>query len=352
MRKFSFYPPTTESDVANFLNISIKDVKKLKSKSILDYKGKLICNLSLDEYRKGGCGYDDSLSINLQTKIDENIEKQYKASIFRKKISQQLIELYDKEYIKVFYKNTTMMKPTNIFAIKKVEWSDKVKTTTNSVFEKLKSEIVYELAYTHHSSTVDDRYSKSYKNYISEIRKFGFVSIFTNLIENHLKFLNKHKDIIDTAIEEYSDEKQKLIKLIQKLYSDLDRAELNLSMDILTKMNSKIKIDSENKIDELSKDKNFDEYHKLATDLDINNEIDLWIRVRNKLNKKNHHNYNDFVTEFNDRDDVVNNSLISKTELLEIVNYTKQLYKLKPIDSVDTVIDEMKSQLDWNYDIK
>lgn len=349
MRKLSYFPPTTESDAAILLNKTVKDVKKLKSKSILGYKGKLICNLSLGEYLKGGCGYDDSLSINLQTQIDENIEKQYKAYVFRKKISQQLIDLYDGEYIKVFYKNTEMMKPTNIFAIKKVEWTDKVKTATNFVFEKLKSEIIYELSYNHHKSFVDDRYAKPYKKFVSEIRKFGFVAIFTNLIEQHLEFLNEHKLIVDNALKEYDDETQKLIKAIQKLYADLDYAEFNLSMNILIPFYAKTKAECETKIAELSKDERFDEYHKLASDLDINNEIDLWIRFRNKLNEKNHHHYNDFVTEFNDRDDVVNNNLISKTELLEIVNYTKQLYKLKTIDSVETAIDEMKNKLDWNY---
>lgn len=349
MKKLSFYPPTTEEEAAKKLGKNIKYVKKLKSKGILDYKGKLICNISLDEYISKGCGYDDSLSANLQELIDKNIEEHYKSYLFRKKISQQLITLYDKKYIKPFYKNTEMMKPTNIFAIKKVEWTDKVNTATQFVFEKLKSEIIYELAYNHHTSYVDERYTKSYKKFVSEIRKFGFVSIFTNLIENHLEFLYKYKVNIDNSVNEYSRNEQELIRSIQKLYADLDYSKFNLLENNQIPYYSKIKLKCETKISELSKNKKFDKYHKLATDLNINNEIDLFKELKNKLNKKNHHNYNDFVTEFNDRDNIVNNNLISKTELLETVNKTKNMYKLKNINDVEIAINEMKSKLDWNY---
>jgi hypothetical protein len=114
---------------------------------------------------------------------------------------------------------------------------------------------------------------------------------------------------------------------------------------------TKVKSECESELSLLKFDKNFDKYCTEAYKLDISNEINLWKRFKRLTNKRNGFGYSDFVTEFNNRDDCIDNHLLSKTDILSVVNETKSIFGQPKIDSFTLAIDEMRDKSDWNYNI-
>ena len=352
MSNFSFYPPTTELMVAKQLNKDIKEVKSLKKNGVLDYKGRLICNLSLDEYINGGYGYNEALSINLQRKIDDKIEEYYEKIVFQKKVSLQLLKLKSKGYIKISYKNGEMIKPTNPYAIKNVAWMKKSDTQCETALNFLENNLIARLAYSYYTvSLEDERCVDTLKEYLKQIREFGLVKKIESLIDNKIQeLLSIEKDTLKSLESLDKTTQNKIIKL-SKLKKDIVDCEYNLSNSVMVKSSSKRKIKYESQLLYFEELEEYADYDSLSDELYVSNEILLWKKIKTKLNQKNSYGYSDFVEEFNQRDDCLSNKILSQSDILSIVNETKQLFGLKQIKSFKSAYNELKKYTDWNYDL-
>jgi len=351
MSKFSYFPPQTEEEVSVKLNKPLKDIKKLKKIGVLDFKGKLICNLCLEEYINGGCGYDDVLSIKFQSKIDDKIEYHYKSMKFRKAIESQLIKLYERDYLKITYKTVEMMKPTNIYAIKKVEWTEKAKIQSLKVYKKINTDLIKELAYTYHTDNFNERDNKLFKQGVSEIKEYGFVELVCSSIDKEINKLKiKEKEVI-SKFDKFDKEKKETIKLISKKKNKLYETEYQLSMGFLEKTNLRVKNELDEELLELQNDKNYDELCKEVDKLNVSKELKLWIDFKNNINKRNGFGFSDFVNEFNKSEYSIENNLLSKTDILDLVNESKKLFGMKQITKFESVVKELKQSSHWNYNI-
>lgn len=351
MKMLSYYPPTTEEQAAIKLGQDIKYVKKLKKNGVLDYKGKLICNLSLDEFINGGYGYNNALSLNLQKKIDKKLQEYIKnpKPISEEIISKQLINLHSKGYLEIVYKGKRMNKPTNIFAIKQVKWTEKVHTYIKSAFEEIDDVLISKIAYEHYMGNFNERYKETLNKAISNIKRFGFVSKFKDLIQSHLEKLQEKQNEIQLEFEQRNKQDQQDILSIKKLKSDLSFALFSIEQDILPKMAEKTKLECESKL-ELLKNNNskFSELEIFAKKLNIDNEISLWKKFNNKLDGHNAHGFNDVVNDFNNRLDFANNGVLTKDEILEVVNHTRHLYRKDSFKDFNLAKKELSNCISWN----
>ncbi len=352
MNSFSFYPPTTESDAAAKLQLDIKEIKKLKKNGFLDYKGKLICNLSLQEYLNGGKGYHEVLSIHLQNKIAKKIDMHHKEIQLFKKVSEQLIKLYSKDYITVSYKSIQMMKPTNIYAVKMVGWSSKADKHAQNVLQIIGSEIIEKLSYTYYSNNLqDERIVKFFEGYIKQIKEFGFVSKIDLLIDKKITERQAVQEDILTLYDSLSEKDRHNIDELSKLKKDIANCEYSLIL-VPDATYSRKKLDEyQSKLVELKNTANFEEHENYSEKLYISYEIQLWQGFKEQLNTKNPYGYQDFVTEFNETKNVVKNKLLSKRDIVDVVNQTKKLFNLKPIKSFESACNELNNSLGWHYDL-
>lgn len=353
MKVLSYFPPTTEEQAAKKLGKDIKYVKKLKKDGVLDWSGKLVCNISLDEFIKGGSGYHNALSLNLQKKIDLKIKEYIKnpKPTSEEIISKQLINLHSKGYLEIVYKGNKMNKPTNIFAIKEVKWTEKVFINTKSAFEKIDDVLISKLAYEHGARYCDvsQRYRELQSAFISSIKQFGFVSIFKDLIQNHLEKLQEKQKKIQLELEQVKKDDHEKILSIKKLKSDLSCALFSIEQNILPEMAEKRKLECEAKLETLKNNNpEFAQLEFFANKLNIDNEISLWNRFINKLDSHNAHGFNDVPNEFSNRLDFANNGILSKEEILEVVNHTRYLYKKDGITDFNLAKKELSNCISWN----
>lgn len=350
MRVLPFYPPTTEKDAAKKLDIEVKEVKKLKKNGILDYSGKLICNLSLDEYIRGGCDYDDTLSINLQKKIDEMIIDHHKDMKLRKRVSSQLLNLYNDGFLQITYKSSPMIKPSNLYTVKQVAWTDKAQ---EEVMELLKQ--INFLFESHCMSimSMDSKYKTKYKVHVAQIKKYGFVTLAIPLIEKKIKQLEGHKEQFQSELKKLSSDEQQIIISLNKLREKLEVNKYHVAHqdkdNFMYKSSLKNIPEEEQKLLLLQDDGNFEFYDDMATKSRTSDIITMWSRVQNKLTGNNIYGYSDFVTEFNNRKDSIENHLLSKSDVLAVINKTNTMHGKSKVDDVETAIDEMNSKLKWNY---
>ena len=352
MKKFSYFPPVTETDVAQKLNCSLKEVKKLKKTGVLDFRGKFICNHSLDEYFRGGGDFGSALSINLKRKIDEKIIEYHKDSAFQKKVRNQIIYSHNKGFINISYKSNKMAKPFNLYAIKKLEWTQKIKKATNDAFHNIKKDFVNKIAYQHYTSYVDARFINKKRSFISQIKKFGLVGFFNEYIDKELIELKKDESKILKLFNSLNDNKKENIKQINKLKSNIDICDRSIKFSEMIEFNKKRKSEYEVCLDELKANIDFEELDNIANQLNISYSITIWTRFKNELNKTNKNGYSNLVKEFNNREnDYVENNLLSKTDILDIVNKTKLLCGLRTLNSFEEAINEMNNYIEWSFNI-
>jgi len=354
MRIYSYVPPTTEIQAAKKLGKDVKHIKKLKKLGILDYTGKLICNITLGEYIKGGQGYKDALSINLERKINEVIKNKARDIKWQNKIVEQLYLMYQKGYIDITYKKTLMVKPTNIYSIKKVEWNNKTFDSADKLFSSIKIKLINKIAYDYCIDYFQYLILCKMKIYLKNIQQNGVVEIMSDLIDKHLADIIEEEKKTVEFFDNLTLEKQSSILEILEVKTNIANCDLYISKDFMVKIYEKEKKENEEKLAVLQKNKHFDDCSDISDRLKIKNEINLWKLFKNKINEKNGYGYNsygysDFVTEFNNRTFSVNNSILSIDELSGILNETRLNFKLKKLDNDEDIIAELKNTINWDY---
>ena len=222
----SYFPPTTETMAATQLNESIKVVKKLKKEGVLKYKGHLICNISLDEYLKGGKGYHDSLQISLQKKIDESVKRQYAEQNLFKNVGVQLAYLLKHNYVKITFVDNKIYSSKNLYMIKNIQWTAKIKTALILQLELLYQNYITPIA----TQENDDSYrNNNISDFLNLMKKIGAIDMFFKCIDLYINKL--------------------LVKLKEANvnFEALDKVEKNVVENIIE--NKTKKIDNENKLD-------------------------------------------------------------------------------------------------------
>jgi hypothetical protein len=347
MSKLSYFPPTTEEDAASMANVSLKEIKKLKKEGYLIYNGKLICNLSLEEYINGGCGYDDVLSYTLQKKIDEKIVESYNKTLFQKKITTQMIELEKKKYITIEYKNKKLINPINSYSIKSVEWNKIVFEKVEDGFNKIGDTLIKKLSYTHHTDYIDSRYDKTLKEMVRNIKQMGMVGLLTKKIDTEVEKLQCKESEVLEIFKSFESEKQSDIGRIKELKKFIDNCDKSIYNEIMVDSNSQRKTILEEELQSLMLNENFSQYSEFVDTLNVSNEIRLWNIFKTSISGKNSFGYSDFVDEFNDRDKLIPNTLLKSSDVLKVVNETKRLFKQSSVTDYKLVVSELSDKLNW-----
>lgn len=347
MSKLSYFPPTTEEDAASMANVSLKEIKKLKKEGYLKYNGKLICNLSLDEYINGGCGYDDVLSYTLQKKIDEKIVESYNKTLFQKKITAQMIELEKKKYITIEYKNKKLIHPINSYSIKSVKWNKIVFERVEDAFNKIGVILIKKLSYTHHTDSFDSRYDETLKDMVKRIKQMGMVGLLTKKIDTEVEKLKCSESEVLEIFESFESKKQSDIRMIKKLKKSIDNCDKAIYDEMMVDSTLKRKALYEEELHSLMLNENFSEYSEFVDRLNISNEIRLWNIFKISISGKNSYGYSDFVDEFNDRDKLISNTLLTSSDVLRVVNETKRLFKQSSITDYEFAASELSDKLRW-----
>lgn len=341
MKRLSFFPPTTQNDVMVKFNMSKNDLHNLEKKGILVRKGKLICNLSLDKYINSGFGYHASLLINLEKQMDESINKKNKKYVIKKKVNIQLRKNFN-EFLDSKYKVTGKGVNFDYYTIESVKWNNTVNSHISELFDKIRN-LIQTIAYQGYigNFTIGKVHIESH---INEIQKRGFVALIHPLIDETIKELTNDSVQILSDFDKFNDNEKEEIKDITKLYHNIAFCKFRMKQGLegYESHLPKAKTKYEENLSKLKSSNNFNEYDNMVNKLNIMNEISLWNIFKNELNKKNVFGFHDFVNEFNNKSNILDNHLLSKTEILDIVNNTRILFGKKKLDNYDDAIIEIK----------
>jgi len=343
----SYSPTTNEAQAMEKLNVSAEVIKKLKKQNILKYAGHLICNRSIEEYIKGGKGYHDSLQIALQMKIDESVKKQYAEQTFFKNVGVQLAFLLKHNYVKISYVDDKVYSPKNLFMIKSIQWTNKIESSLEFKLNAFHQNYITPVATTMNT----DNYQNDISQFLNLIKKIGAVDKFFKhldiFIEKRLKQLEKVSEtftMLDTVDK----------KIVESIIENKSKRISNDNMLPYMKYSNAIKKENKNLDLELSKiEKNnkekFSDYLVIIRNLEIKYEIGLLNTLKNKLENKKSFGYDNIVDDFQAKRFVMNNQLISLSDITKIVNHTRSLYNKAPLVTGEKIISELQSTIAWNF---
>ncbi len=341
MKKLSFFPPTTQNDVMAKFNMSKNDLHNLEKKGLLVRKGKLICNLSLDKYINSGFGYQASLLINLEEQMDESIKKNNKNYLMKKKIDLQLRKNFN-EFLDSKYKVPGKGVKFNYYTIESVKWNNTVNSHISELFNKI-SNLIKAIAYEGYiGSFIIGK--GNIEIHINEIQKRGFVALINPLIDETIKELTNDSVQILSDFDKFNDNEKKEIEDISELNHKIAYCKFRMKQGLKEFESNlpKLKTTYEDNLSKLESSNNFNEYDNMAKQLNLMNEISLWNILKDELNKKNVFGFHDFVNEFNSKSNILDNHILSKTEILDIVNNTRIFFGKEKLDNYDDAIIEIK----------
>jgi len=345
----SYFPPTTETMAATQLNEPIKVVKKLKKEGVLKYKGHLICNISLDEYLKGGKGYQDSLRLSIEDRINTVINDRYKAIKSKSKVLIQLDKLISKGFVAVTFKSKAETSLQNLFMIKRVLWTNKVHIAMDNTFNLLEKGIIRKVAYDYVHTIFDTRVDINKP--LRQLQEYGLVQLFSNILSEKIKTKIIEQQAILTQFKTMQKSDQNIIKDINDIQMNIAKGEYQIltdyGKDIFTKKNEKLAARL-SILKEEHKDR-YDFYQEIAIKLRIEHEIILLTKIKNKLKGKHQYGYSGFVEEFKSQNFELNNQLLSLDVITELVNHTRNLYGKSTLRTDIEVIEELQQQISWNF---
>ncbi len=345
----SFFPPTDENMAAIQLNEPIKVIKELKKKEILKHSGKLICNKSINEYLKGGKGYQDSLRLSLENKINTVIDDRHKVMKFHSKVIIQLDKLVAKGFVTVTFKSKTETSLQNFFMIKKVEWTDKVNSTVESSIDKIQENIIKKVAHEYNSTYFDTRTNLS--KILKQIREYALIKLYLNALDERINIkLSEQQKIL----EQYNSLPETDITVLNKLLDiqkNIAQNEYNIFNDY-----SKEKFTKENEVLaielldlEVSNKNKYGFYLEMATKIRIENEISLLRKLKSELLKSHQWGYDDFVEEFQSQNFQISNQMLSLDDITKLVNHTRNLYGKSTLKTNKEIIEELQNEISWDF---
>lgn len=343
----SYSPTTNEAQAMEKLNVSVEVIKKLKKQGILKYAGHLICNRSIEEYIKGGKGYHDSLQMSLQKKIDKSVKRQYTEQNLFKNVGVQLAYLLKYNYVKITYVDNKVYSSKNLYMIKNIQWTNKIESSLELQLNLFHQNYIIPVATTKNT----DFYQNNISDFLNLIKKIGAVDKFFKhidiFIEKRLKELEKANEtfaMLDTVEKKVV---ESIIKNKSKKISNDDLLPYQKYSDTIKKENKNLDLEL-SRIEKNNK-KKFSAYLVIIRNLEIKYEIGLLQKLKIKLENKIPFGYDNFVDDFQTKKFVMNNQLISLSDITEIVNHTRYLYNKAPLVTGEKIISELQSTIAWNF---
>ena len=345
----SYFPPTNEAMAAVQLNEPIKVIKRLKKNGTLNHIGKLICNKSIDEYKKGGKGYHDSLRLLLEITINTVIDDRHKANVFHAKAIAQLDKLVAKGFVTVTFKTKEETSLQNFFMIKQVQWTDKAKVAIDNALENIEVNIIKKVAHEYKKTNFDDRVKLS--KVFKQIRQHAVIKLYSNAFDKKIDIkLSEQKKILEqynnlskaevTVINQLLDIQENIARNEYNIFNDYAKERFIKENEVLATKLFDLKTSHKNE---------YDFYQEMVTKIRIENEISLYRKLKSELLKSHKWGYNDFVEDFQPQSFQLNNQLLSLEDITKIVNHTRSLFKKVKLTSAEEIISELRETIAWDF---
>jgi hypothetical protein len=371
----SYVPPTNEEKAMVKLNISIKELKRLKDNGLLKHKGSLICNRSIDEYLKGGSGYKEALSTAITSAINAELINRFELIQKREAAEHQLKELYALGFIDLLFPDKNSKKRHKLFFERKIDKIQEAKLsplTTEYIQEQIKEANSIIDEYVIDGNIDYGEANNKIQVILKEIKKLGLVAPAQKEIKRKVELVKKeikalglsenHEKIVydETAYQfrkyAYRNCKEvELAKEMRKLEESIfyyNRQLFSFTKDSLEKKVQfesfrekefqkikQIEVDNADIVERIYLEKKKLKYEEKISEL--NRQSESLQDTRNK-------GYSDFFKEYKN-DTTAKNTIISMQQVHNVVNQVRTAFNKKAFETEVETINELQNQISWNF---
>lgn len=349
----SYFPPTTKEEASEKLDVALKYVESLINDGVLKSNGSLVDNLSIENFIKGGKGYLNHLSMELNKLLDNYLEYRLKMNKEKSKVMSFLFKLSSDGFINVNFKSEETTSLTHLSMIEKVEWNENGKQFVTELLNEIIEKDLSIFAYEYGINYIELSTETDLKIHIKNIKERGFSGLFTEVLNERieLKKIQLQEYLSDfenlpisqkDMVLEVKSIKREIIRKGFLIYDESSKEKYSKEIEIL---------ESELKEIQIKSTCNFEFYENWIYKLNLKNEIELLEGLKPRIWNNNRNHFHDFVNHFNSMDFRFDNHILSMKLIRDSVNNTRYLYKLDEFHSDSKILKELNEKLGWDYSL-
>lgn len=348
-----YFPPTTKEEASKKLDVSLKYVENLIKDGVLKSNGILVNNFSIENFIKGGKGYVNQLSMELNHLLDNHLEYRLKMSKEKSKVMNFLNRLSNDGFIDVSFKSEETTSLANLSMIEKVKWNKKAKFFMNKLLDEIIEKDLSLFAYEYGINYVEVDTKSDLEIHIKNIKENGFSGLFTEVLNERIEQEKVQLKEYLSDFEKLSKSQKDMVLEIKSIKREIVSSHFKI-YDENTKEKYSKKIEHlENGLEQIKNKSvcDFEFYERWIYKLNLENEIQLLEGLKPRIWNNNRNHFHDFVNHFNSMDFRFDNHILSMELIRGRVNHIRELYKLDKFDNDSEILNELKEKLAWEHSL-